>query len=172
LLLSVVAIVAAGCGDGTGPGTGSFTATVTGDLPMSLSGVAVFGTTSSGGAEGLVIQLLRGDPQSSDFDVVAIARYGTARPGLGTHAIVSAYCTDCSAEDFDAVFAMHRTDGSFARFRSEGGTLTIEESNPERLVGTFSFAGVAFSTSAGIEADTVTVSGSFTAVAGNVSPIG
>jgi hypothetical protein len=161
------------CNDGVGPIPGTFTATVTGDLSLSLSGVAVFGTTSSGGIDGLLIQMIRGDPQASDFDVVGIARFGTERPAVGTHRIVSAFCNDCTTADFDAVFAMHRTDGSFAQFRSEsGGTMTIEESSADRLVGSFTFYGIAFSTSDGIEADSVTVSGSFTAVAGDVSAIG
>lgn len=157
------------CGDGTGPAAGTFTATVSGDLSLSLSGEAVFAVDTVDGTPLFVIALIRGDPQSTDNDVIVIGRQNTARPSSGTYAIVSGFCTDCGADDFDAGLAIVRSD-DFGAYVSESGTLTISSSSAERITGSATIVLSAF-----IEyqsAENLTIQLTFEAVPGELPETG
>jgi hypothetical protein len=131
------------CGDGTGPEPGTFSATVSGDLSLTLSGEAVFAADTIEGNALFAIALIRGDVGTTDNDIILIGRETLARPGSGAYPIVSGFCTDCSADDFDAALAIVRAD-DLGAYVSESGTLTISSSSADRIVGSGTMTLTAF----------------------------
>lgn len=169
LLMAAAAVAAACGGDGTGPDAGTFTATVTGDLSLTLTGEAVFGTQSDSSGSLFGIGLVRGDANSFDTDIIVIGRGNTTRPGIGTYDIVSALCGNCTDDDFDAALAIVRPDDVGA-YLSESGTLTITSSSAERIEGTATVTMTSFIQFQ--NAQTVTIELMFTAVPGALPSAG
>ncbi len=91
-------------------------------------------------------------------------------PGTGTFTIHSFTCTDCTAQDFAAVFAFTRPNGDFAFFSAEEGSFTITSASSERLEGRFDFTATIL-LATGTTAENVTVRGTFTAIRGELPSI-
>jgi hypothetical protein len=164
LLAAATVAIVAGCGgDGTGPNTGTFTATVTGDLSMTLTGEAVFGTQTDSTGTSFGVALIRGDPNSFNSDIIVIGRANEARPASGTYDIVATPCGTCTEDDFDAALAIVRPS-DFGAYLSESGTLTITSSTADRLEGSATVTMSAFFQFQG--AQTVTIELTFSAVPG------
>lgn len=173
--LLALALVAAGlgCGDGTGPDEGSFTATVSGDLALSLSGTAVFGADEQQGQKFFVIILLRGEPGSIDLDAIAITRNDTLPPGPGTYDINPVDCDTCGDEDFGAAFVTIRP-AAFGVFESQSGSFTVTSTSQDRLEGSFTFLATLneLFSFGDINAENIQLQGSFNARLDEIPNIG
>ncbi len=161
----------AGCGDGTGPERGSFQATVTGDLSLSLSGDAVFGPQTQGGQTAFAIGLLDGDPSAPPYNAVVISRDNVAAPAAGTYGIEAGFCADCTPDDFVGGFVHLITQLDVATFLSDTGSFTLTTVTADRVEGTFRFTATAFLVVGEVNADSVRIEGSFTAVPGEIPGI-
>ncbi|NIM51541.1 MAG: hypothetical protein GTN62_12075 [Gemmatimonadales bacterium] len=173
LVTLALAAVGLGCGDGTGPNEGSFAATVSGDLALSLSGTAVFGTDEQQAQKFFVIILLRGEPGSVDLDAIAITRNDTLPPGSGTYDINPVDCDTCGDEDFAAAFVTIRP-AAFGVFESQSGSFAITSASQDRLDGTFSFAATLneLFSFGDINAENIQLQGSFNARRDEIPSIG
>ena len=170
LTVMAVAMVAACGGEPAAPGPqGSFQASVTGDLTLSLSGEAVFGTQEGGG---FVIAMERGNVGGSNADLVMIGRDSPDRPVPGTYEIVSGTCTTCTSEDFSGLYLHQITVLDLGFYLSLSGSFTIDTSTDERVTGSFSFTATSFILSGDVTAEEVALQGTFSAVPGTIpSPI-
>ena len=173
---AAVAVAVACGGNGTAPpDQGSFQATVSGDLSLSLSGTALFGTEGAD-FEGFGIALTSGQVGQNNSDLVLIARDNTARPVAGTYDILEiagVSCPDCTADDFTSIYWRQLTAVDVAFLTSVSGTLTIDESAAEQVSGSFTFTASALVSSGDLESvDSVMVQGTFRAVPGTIpSPL-
>jgi hypothetical protein len=174
LLLAAVGLAAPACGDdttgpnGNGSGIpGTFQASVTGDLTLSLSGGAVFGTLTEGGSSGFAIALVRGVLGQSNSDVAYIGRDNNTAPAAGDYPIHSATCGSCTADDFTGAYLHQVSLAEFGAFVSDTGAFTITSASADTLRGTFAFS-ASLLIGSGVSADSVRLEGSFTAVAGQV----
>ncbi len=170
LTVMAVAMVAACGGDTTEPGPqGSFQASVTGDLTLSLSGEAVFGTQEG---SGFIIAMERGNVGGSSADLVTIGRDSPDRPAPGTYEIVDAACGSCTAEDFSGLYLHQLTVLDLGLYLTGSGTFTIDTSTEERVTGSFSFTATRLFNSGDVTAEDVALEGTFSAVPGSIpSPI-
>lgn len=175
LLMGALSLVALACGDnGNGPGNGhvdqgSFTATVSGDLGLSVSGEAVFGIQTQGASSAFVIALMHGTYGGDNSDFVFIGRDNTTAPGVGTFVIQPASCISCTADDFTGAYLHQVGIADYGIFFSDTGAFTITAASADTLQGTFEFSGSLFIGIGSIaDADSVRLQGSFTAVAGEV----
>jgi hypothetical protein len=120
----------AGDDNGNGDQPGSFSATVTGHISATVSGVAA----ATGGAStgGWGIALAPAGPQS-----ITIVTPGRDRPAAGTYPIVEGVQA-IGAED-TLFFASFVAAVGTSSYTSTGGTLTIQSSSATRVVGSFNF---------------------------------
>jgi hypothetical protein len=175
ILLAAVGLVAPACGgdDTTGPNgngsgiPGTFQASVTGDLTLSFSGGAVFGTLSDGGTTDFAIGMVHGVLGQENSDAIYIGRDNNAAPGTGTYPIHPGNCGTCTADDFSGAYVYQATAAQLGAFVSDTGEFTITSASADTLRGTFDFSASLF-LGVGITADSVRLEGSFTAVAGQV----
>ncbi len=166
LTVMAVAMVAACGGEPTAPRPqGSFQASVTGDLSLSLSGEAVFGTQEE---SGFIIAMERGNVGGSNADLVMIGRDSPDRPAPGTYDIVDAACGSCTAEDFSGLYLHQLTVLDLGLYLSGSGTLIIDTSTDDRVTGSFSFTATAFILSGDVTAEDVALEGTFAAVPGTI----
>jgi hypothetical protein len=109
---------------------GTFSATVTGHVSATVSGVAAATGGASTGGWGIV--LAPGGPQS-----ITIVTPGRDRPPAGTYPIVvSVQAIGATSTVFFASFVAAPASSSYT---STEGTLTIQSSSATRVVGSFSF---------------------------------
>jgi hypothetical protein len=171
LTVMAVAMVAACGGNTTEPGPqGSFQASVTGDLTLSLSGEAVFGTQEG---SGFIIAMEQGNVGGSNADLVMIGRDSPDRPAPGTYEIVSGTtCEDCTSEDFSGLYLHQITALDLGFYVSLTGSFTIDTSTDDRVTGSFSFTATGFILAGDVTAEDVALEGTFSAVPGTIpSPI-
>lgn len=170
LTVMAVAMVAACGGSTTEPGPqGSFQASVTGDLTLSLSGEAVFGTQEE---SGFIIAMEQGTVGGSSADFVMIGRDSPDRPAPGTYEIVSGTCTTCTSEDFAGLYLHQITVLDLGLYWSLTGSFTIDTSTEERVAGSFSFTATFRILLGDVTAEDVVLEGTFSAVPGTIpSPI-
>jgi hypothetical protein len=167
-LPAAVAAVAACSGSSTDPpDQGSFQATVSGDLSLSLTGTAQFGTEGQD-FEGFGIALVSGQVGQNNSDFVMIARDNTTRPAAGEYEIVDVNCTDCTADDFSGIYLHQVTLFDLGLYVSVSGTLTIETSTAEQMTGSFSLTVTEFILSGDVTAEDLSLQGSFRAVPGTI----
>jgi hypothetical protein len=175
ILLVAVGLAAPACGDDDPAGPngnesgipGTFQASVTGDLTLSLSGGAVFGTLTEGGSSAFAIALVRGVLGQDNSDVAYIGRDNTAAPAAGSYPIHSATCGSCTADDFTGAYLHQVSLAEIGAFVSDTGAFTITSASADTLRGTFDFS-ASLAIGIGVTADSVRLQGSFTAVAGQV----
>ncbi len=165
-------VLAAACG--TEPEENSFAVTISGDTSFTIEGEAIFGVSVTQGREYWVIFLSRGTFGGLDFDAIAIGRHGSATPiEVGTHTIVDADSDNLDPEDIDAVYVLRRSaDGSIASYGSDTGTITVTSASNDLIRGEFSFEAdfeLAVGSFGGVEE--ITISGSFTAIRGDVPSV-
>jgi hypothetical protein len=175
-LLPAIALVALACGgDSTGPNgnngapQGTFQATVSGDLSLTVTGQAVFGTQVQQGSSAFAIALVSGVLGQDGSDVVFIGRDNPTAPGVGDYPIRSASCVTCTADDFAGAYVRQVTVLDLGFFTSDTGAFNISAASADTLRGTFDFTTSAFVTSGSLAGvDSLRLQGSFTAVAGQV----
>ncbi|MBE0591316.1 MAG: hypothetical protein IH616_02810 [Gemmatimonadales bacterium] len=167
-----------GCGD-TGPdpapgpsNDGAFSATVVGEgLGAIVSGKAMFGTaTNSSNVTEWTLFLYSGDVLRPNFrfNVVTLLRRALSRPEAGTYSLGDFATGAPTPEDFVAAYVFSFAT-SYGVFLTGAGTLTVDTSTADEIVGTFALTGVRDpSLSIFVDADTVEVSGSFRAVPGSI----
>ena len=132
LLLSLPACDSTDSDDnGSGNQPGTFSATVTGAVSASLSGVAV--STGSAITGGWGIVLAPGSAQS-----ITILTPGRDRPPEGTFPIV-VFIQGGGGTAVQCIASIVAVPG-VSSYTSTGGTLTIESSAATRVTGSFSFA--------------------------------
>jgi hypothetical protein len=167
-VLGLVGLVLACSESSTAPPVeGSFSGSVTGDLQLTLSGTAIFGTASVGGNDGFVIAFQRGSVSSFDLDLILLGRFNAQRPGVGTYNIVESGCSNCSDDDFDGGYVLQRPDGTSNIFISEAGQLTVTKSTADTVAGNCSFTAHDLTDAS----SQITITASFTAVAGEVPTV-
>lgn len=165
--------VAAACGETNGPADeGSFSATITGDLSLTLSGTSVFGVTSQGGRQGFVIAMDDKGATQFDRDVVVVGRFTTQRPDVGSYTLIPGDCTTCSPDDFDAGYVYQRATGESAFFISQTGSMQITASSADEIVGSVTIQAVVLSGSGGSNATNLTITAQFRSVPGQVPTVG
>ena len=109
---------------------GTFSATVTGHVSATVSGLAA--ATGGAGFGGWGIALAPGGPQS-----ITMVTPGNNRPPAGTYPIiVSVQAVGATSTVFFASFV---ADSGSSSYSSTEGTLTIQSSSATRVVGSFSF---------------------------------
>lgn len=172
--LSSVAVIcfwALACGDSTGPGEAGFTATVSGDMQLELSGEAIFGVSTEGGVDRWMIFLNEGAFLGLDYDMIGFIREGSVTPiGVGTHTLVDAAGDALDDEDIGGVYWFGRHTGSLGVFTSDEGNLTITSASADWIEGTFSFSGT-LDLGYGpdiVDVTDVTVTGNFSAEPGTI----
>lgn len=116
--------------DGNDAQPGTFTATVTGHVSATLSGVAAATGGASTGGWGVVLP--PGGPMS-----ITLVTPGKDRPPAGTYPIVEGVQA-IGAED-TLFFASFSAAVGTSSYTSTGGTLTIQSSSATRVVGSFTF---------------------------------
>jgi len=167
----VVGFAALSVACGTEPIDNSFTATLSGDTSHTFEGEAIFGVSTSQTHENWVIVLSRGTPGGLDFDAIAIGRHRSGTPiGEGTYVIEDAEDDTLEDDDIDAVYILRRSeDGALGQYNSLSGTLTITSADSDEVRGEFTFTTSHYLSSGSFE-DVIdlTISGSFTAIRGNV----
>jgi hypothetical protein len=176
MLLAAIGLVAPACGgESTAPNgdngepQGTFQATVSGDLSLTLSGQAVFGTQMQQGSSAFAIALLSGVLGDDGSDIAFIGRDNPTAPGVGTYPIRSASCVTCTADDFAGAYVRQVTVLDLGFFTSDTGAFTISAASADTLRGTFDFTTNAFLVSGSLAGvDSLRLQGSFTAVAGQV----
>ncbi len=150
-------------------GQGSCAASVVGEgISENVAGSAVFGYQT--GAEGLtqwVFFLWDGNYYGDSFDIITLFRTNLTIPAPGTYEIQDASEDPETENDFLAGWVFS-SPSAFATFLSVTGTITITSSSDEQVSGTFEFSGAQREGAFGVTADSVMVSGSFTAVPGDV----
>ncbi len=153
------------------PNQGSYSASIVGgDLGANLTGNAMFGyQTNSSGITEFVIFLWSGNVPGTNFDIVTLFRENLDLPLPGTYVIENADGGG-QQEGFLAAYVFSGAT-AFGAFLSVSGTLTIAVSSTDSIEGTFDFAGSLDPASIGVNTDSVTVSGSFTAVPGQIPRI-
>jgi hypothetical protein len=170
-VLATVCFLAFGCSDSTGPGDAGFTATIGGDLDLSVSGDAIFGVASEGGVDRWMIFLTDGVFLGLDYDMIAISREASGAPiAVGTHTILDAASDALEADDIVGAYMIGRHDGTLGVFSSVSGTLTVTSASSERVVGSFDFSAT-MQIAVGPQvrdARNLTLTGSFTAEAGTI----
>jgi hypothetical protein len=147
---------------------GFFQATVSGDLSLNLSGVAVFGTLTEQGSSAFAIALLSGAPGQDGSDVIFIGRDNPTAPGVGVYPIHSASCATCTADDFTGAYVRQVTVLNLGTFVSDTGSFVISTASADTLRGTFDLTTSAFLLFGSVTADSVRLQGSFRAIAGRV----
>ena len=147
-LIGTVAVAGCGSDDGDrgfGPGNqGSMSATVTGDVTATLSGIAAFSVYDDGGTDVFELLLMSGSLVDATH-VIAFSREGS-RPANGTYPIG------------DAAGNMYGTfyiDATGATFIFTGGSVTITSSGAGGVSGTFTVQGV------DVDLNTVSITGTF-----------
>ncbi len=159
-----------GGGGGGGDTNSSFSATVTGDISASLSGFAFWGEASDPSV-GDIFAVVMGDdsdPTAGTGGAISLF-YGGARPGNGTYQIASneelARTNEFPTNEFIATVAV---SDPFAVGGAVSGTVRITSSSDSRVQGTFN-AEVDVVLQDG-SSGTVSVSGQFNAINGEVGP--
>ncbi len=172
-LVSGLALVACSSDDPTNPGgggsggggTGSFSATVTGGVTASFSGVAVQAEEDIGtGQLGWIIGL--GDPSADASNLIAFVLNGS-RPGPGTYQLIDlATAPDFLPGEWIAFLTLGggMTTVSYLGF-SVSGTVTITSSSAELVEGSYNFQ----VSDGGQPPVVATVTGTFSAVSGAVN---
>ena len=166
-LVGGLALVACSSDDPTTPpGTGSFSATVTGGVTASFSGVAVQGGGDLGTGQ-LGWALALGDLSTSTgaSNLIGFVLNGS-RPGPGTYQLIDfATAPGFLPGEWLAFLALgDGTTLSYIGF-SVSGTVTITSSSAELVEGTYNFQ----VSDGGQPPVVATVIGNFSAVAGDVS---
>ena len=126
-------------------GSSTATGTISGEISGSFSGNAYF--FSENGDFGILFY--DGEPESleEEDEYVQFFRSNGSRPGTGDYDILDfltvAFFDGNTGSDFVAVYkGIGAFDGATTRLvLSEGGEVTISESNDNRLRGTYSFSG-------------------------------
>ncbi len=120
--------------DSTPPGgnqPGTFSATVTGTVAATLSGIAASGGAAASGGWG--IALGPGDPQS-----ITLLASGNDRPPAGTYPIV--VFAQGGTAGGTAFVASIVAEPGVSSYTSTGGTVTLSSSSASRVAGSFAFA--------------------------------
>ncbi len=154
----------------------SFEMSITGDLTATVRGSAIFSevTDPDTGETGFVIYLVS---HGDDNSTLALAT-GGSRPGTGTYQIVNVD-EDVMEDIHDEMevepgqfAAWFQTDpGEEPRlFFSNSGTLTIVESNPQAVVGTFELDADGVDTADPDAELYIEISGKFYTIGGAVDP--
>ena len=162
-LVSALALVACSSDDPTNPGgvNGSFSATITGGVTASFSGVAIQGEADvEQGQPGWV--LLLGDA-STGANSIFIVHYGS-RPTNGTYQLIDLIQEFLPGDWGAVIFLDDGTTIPYAGF-SLSGTVTITSSSPDRVEGTYNFQ----VSDGGLPPVVATVTGTFSAVSGAVN---
>ena len=171
LPLILLGLVASGCGDdGTSPeeelDSASFTATVSGALSRSFSGVATFsaGTDPETGESAWVLYLSTGgNNPTAATDLIWFA--GIGAPSEGTKSVTDLAETGDLPEGGVGgfVFVTDQSAGTIGTFLSQSGELRINSLSASRMDGTFTFTADGTIASQPPVEGSITVQGSFQA---------
>jgi hypothetical protein len=134
-----------------------------------LSGNAVFSTSqNSDGLVYLVFYLWTGNPGGASYNVFWFQRENLDLPAAGSYTIAEVAADSTGLDDFEALYAF--ADTAAATFHSVTGTFTVAAATFDEVTGAFEFTGAFDENSyhTGTVADTVQVSGTFTAAAGTI----
>ncbi len=137
---------------------------------LQLSGNAIYSTTQNNvGQTFFVFYLWTGDVNGNIYNVVWFQRENLEVPGVGSYVIADVGGGSIPLDDFFALYAFADTAAA-ATFHSVEGTLTIDTSAFEGIVGAFELVGAFAEDSyhSGTVADTVQVHGTFTAEPGTI----
>lgn len=145
-VLVAVALLAA-CGSdkksGTGPDggevLGNFTATLGGDITGSLAGASAFASANTGESQGFVFAMQDTIANSTASAAIIFVRQNPARPGTGTHQVVS-FDNNEVIDDFGLLAVVTDAQGGEWICTATAGTINISSSAAQRIRGSFSVA--------------------------------
>jgi hypothetical protein len=140
--IAAAAMLLAACSgsDSTGPAQGgSYSASVSGDLTATLSGPAHFGSDNSNGETIFAVVL----GSNTSAHLVVLASSGATRPPAGTYDVVGLFDGE-GADGWSALHMVGQGNQLVGSFLGVSGTVTITESNTQRVRGTFEYAAEGF----------------------------
>lgn len=143
---------------------GTFTMTISGEMSQTLTGNAVFVTSTDPDTGEMVFAM----SMASDSSVVLFAKRGD-RPSTGSYSVWN--MEDGEFDDGDIPIDqfyiwLSIQDDPMIYIFSRSGTVQINGSNAERVYGTFTYQGEGFTLNDPEDTFTVTASGAFHATAG------
>ena len=148
----------------------SFTITYTGDIEAEIEGTAFFSETTDPdtGEDVFVIYL---HSQEMDGTSISFAKKGL-QPGAGSFPIANidmdADQVDLPENEFLAWGNMHYNEAPMYIYYSDEGTLNLEQSDDNNVIGAFEFSATGLSTDDPMTELDIEISGSFNAVYGEV----
>jgi hypothetical protein len=170
VLATVLALaVLTACGDkksptgpGTGTGAGTFTATIAGDVSLTMTGQAFFWQETVGAATEWGLILI---PSTSNVSqVIELWRESGGRPGTGTFSIAN--IDEAGPSAIVAVVYVELGAESAAYFGSTAGQISISQSSTSRMQGSFNMTAEGFIvTGSNMEEAAITVTAQFDASA-------
>jgi hypothetical protein len=173
MLVAVVALAACGSDDkksGTGPDggavLGNFSATLTGDIGGSLSGLSAFASANTAESQGFVLAMEDTIANSTASAAILFVKQTPALPGVGTHEVVDFEDPEAGVK-FGLFAAVIGADGSEWVCTATEGTITVSSSSAQRIRGTFNVAAECVGMGAE-EPQAMTLSGNFDARVGQV----
>ena len=166
-MLVAVAVLAACGGDdktsGTGPDEtqllGNFSATLTGDIGGSLSGLSAFASANTGESQGFVLAMEDTIANSTASAAILFMKQTPALPGVGTHEVVDFEDPEAGVK-FGLFAAVIGADGKEWICTAKDGAITVTSSTAQRLKGTFNVSAECVGIGAE-EPQALTLSGSF-----------
>ena len=167
LALAALALTVSACGsDGPtgndGGGNGSFTGTISGDISMSVTGEAMFGTSATNNSFGFVL--------GNDDAGIIFGRETTGLLGVGTHTVydlVNGDEADAPASQLVGVIGITSGGTDHICF-AQGGTVTVTSSTASRMTGSLNVTAECLA-GEGQPPRAVTIAGTFTAIGGPAS---
>jgi len=166
MLVAVAALAACGGDDdksGTGPDEGAvlgnFSATLTGDIGGSLSGISAFASASSGESQGFVLAMEDTLANSTASAALLFMKQTPAIPGVGAHDVVDFEDPEAGVK-FGLFAAVIDAGGDEWICTAREGTITVTSSTAQRIKGTFDVAAECVGVGAD-EPQAMTLSGSF-----------
>ena len=144
MLVAAVLLTACG-GDGDknpagpgGNGAGSFTATASGDVAASFSGLAAHASVAQGEDQGFGIAMDDTPSAGTATASIIFVRENPSIPGTGSHPIVT-IDAQTSASEFVTIAALTDAQGGqWLCTAADEGTMTIQSASSSRVRGSFS----------------------------------
>ena len=168
LLLSAALLTIAACDsngdddDGGGLPGSNFSAEVSGAFNLSMTGSAGFavGTNAQTGEQAFQVSMT-GTSGSGAGAVISASVFGAGRPGTGTRSFISFDDLSGGTDPAGQLFGTFQFNSQ--TFLSDGGTMTITDSESNRVQGNFTMTASTFTGPGLPPAQTVTVTGEFDA---------
>lgn len=156
-------------GDSGNLSNGRFTLSTSGAIEMNTEGTAYFGevTDPDTGEDFFALYLVEENSSGAGGNFVWVAREGT-RPGQNIYPLIDIEVDDDLSTGFGAYAVLGGSSSTVSWIVSTGGTLTIDGSSSDQVLGSLSLEGTMISfTGGGTQEEDVEIEATFNAVDGS-----